>query len=159
MSAPTSGPSSLGIRPLGSLVRFAWGNLVALLLEATLGVGLNLYVSLLSSPTYVQVFASVPLLTAHIALGFLLVVATGVFVVLSRRAGVPGLTWRAALVLLFVLVALQEGFSYTFTGTPAFSSGMALAFLLAAIFEGLVVVHLRRAARSPVPAPTGPTST
>jgi hypothetical protein len=148
MGAPQPTPTSPADGRLGSLSRFAWGNLAALLLEAALGIGLNLYVSVPSSPSYVQVFASIPLLTAHIVLGLLLVLATGALLGLGLRAQVTGLTWRAGLVFLFVLVALQEGFSYTFTGNAAFATGMALAFVLAFVFELLVVMRLRQAARA-----------
>jgi hypothetical protein len=136
----------------GRLLRFAVGNLIALLLEAVIGVGLNIYVTVPSSPSFMQVFVSIPLLTAHIALGFLLVAAAGALFALGRRAGVPGLGWRTGLVLLFVVIALVEGFSYVFTNNNAYSAGMAVAFLLALVFEVLVILHLRRAARSPTPA-------
>ena len=148
MTSSVPGSAAIPANPAGRLSRFATGTALGLVIEAALGIGLNLYVSVPSSPSYAQVFVSIPLLTVHILLGFLLVVATGVFLVLARRSGIPGLTWKAALAFLFVVVALQEGFSFTFTQNTAFSSGMAVAFVLALVLELLVVVDLRRHSRS-----------
>lgn len=154
---PWSATPSSAPRPVPpSLARFAWGNLVALLLEAILGLGLRAYVSLTSPPTFVRLFASIPLLTAHILLGFLLLLATAYFLVAARRTKMPGLTWRAAAVLLFVLLALQEGFSYTYTLNNDYSTGMAVGFVLAFAFQVTVVARLRRPAQAPPASAGGP---
>jgi len=149
-NAPAGAPRTPA--PPQRLVRWAWGTLVGLLLESGLGVGLNVYSLSPSSPTFAKVFVSIPLLTAHIVLGFLLLVASGVFLLQARKSGVAGVPWRAALVVLFVLLAIQEGFSYTFTQNNAFSAGMVVGFLGAAVFQGMVVYQLRRAG----PPTTGP---
>jgi len=152
-SSTAAGPSD---PRRASLVRFAVGNLLGLLVEASLGIGLTLYVTLPSQPSYTQVFVSIPLLTAHIVLGFLLVIAAAGLLVLGRRASISGLSWRTGLVFLFVVVALQEGFSYTFTGNNAFSMGMAASFVLALVLEVMVVAHLRRSAPRPPGTPSPP---
>jgi predicted lysophospholipase L1 biosynthesis ABC-type transport system permease subunit len=144
MAASVPPPPASPIPELPRLGRFALGNLLGLLLEGFLGVGLAAYVSLASPPTFVQLFASTPLLTAHIVLGFLLVVAAALFLRAGWASGVPGLPWRAAVVLLLVLVALLAGFAYTFTLNDAFASGMAVAFLLAFVVQLWSLIVLRR---------------
>jgi len=139
---PASGPAQPA-PPHGPWNHVSWAIFGVLLVEFALGMGLNLYVTLPQSPTYTQIFVSVPLLSAHIALGFLLLAASAYFVLLARQSGVEGLLWRAILVLVFVLVALQEGFSFTFTGNAAFSAGMALGFLGAVVVQGSIVFLLR----------------
>ena len=143
MTDPPASGLAQPARPRGPWNHVSWAIFGALLVEFVLGMGLNLYVTLPQSPTYTQIFVSVPLLSAHIALGFLLLAASAYFVLLARRSGVEGLLWRAILVLVFVLVALQEGFSFTFTGNAAFSAGMALGFLGAVVVQGSVLLVLR----------------
>jgi len=128
-----------------ALVRTTWGILGALLLENLLGMGLNLYVSLPSSTSFTKVFVTTPLLTAHIALAFLLVAATAAFVLLARRSRIEGLTLRGALAFLSVVVALQEGFAYAFTLNNAYSYGMDVAFVFAVVFEVGILYRLGQA--------------
>ena len=153
MTAAASAPTAPAVP--ASIIRAAWGLLLALLVECVLGIGLNVDVQLPSSPSVTQVFVSIPLLTAHIVLGFLLVVGAGFALVMARRTGVEGLPARAGLVLLFVLIALVAGFAYVFTQTDASSDLMALAFLLALVSQVLLLVR----ARSPRRATTPPAST
>jgi hypothetical protein len=115
-----------------------------LLLQNILGTGLNLYVSLPSSTSFTKVFVTTPLLTAHIALAFLLVAATAAFLVPARRSRIDGVTVRGVLAFLSVVVALQEGFAYTFTLNNAYSYGMDIAFLFAVAFEVGILYHLAR---------------
>lgn len=127
-----------------ALLRWSWGILGALLLQNLLGMGLNLYVSLPSSTSFTKVFVTTPLLTAHIALAFVLLGATAAFLVLARRSRLDGLTARAGLALLSVVVAVQEGFAYTFTLDNAYSYGMNIAFLFAVGFEVAILYRLAR---------------
>jgi hypothetical protein len=136
----------------------AQGTLAGLLLEGILGLGLAFYVGLPSSPTVAQVFVSIPLLTAHIVLAFLLVAATAYFLLVARRSGGNGSTWRAAAVLLLVLVALQEGLSYSFTQNSVFSDGMALAFVLAVVVQASLLSVLRGPRARPADARSPGTS-
>lgn len=122
----------------------AWGILVLLVVEAIIGVGVSLYVSLPSSPTYAQVFVSYPLLTAHIVVALLLLGATAHQVVRARRSGVVGLLWKTVLTFLFVLLAIQEGLSFSFTQNNMFVGGMVVGFLGALLVQIWVLVALRR---------------
>lgn len=154
-SATGAPPSSRG--PFPKVIGEATGILGALVLEAILGVGLSLYVTLPSAPTVTQVFASIPLLTAHIVLGFLLLGGSVHLLYRVRRGGVAGATWRAGLVVLFLLLAIQEGFSFAFTQNNAFVGGMVIGFLGALVVQVSLVVVLRRwraGGNAPNPPPT-----
>ncbi len=134
-------------------MRHAGGILVALIVEAILGAGLTA-TTIPSSPTVTQVFASIPLLTAHIVLAFALVAGTLYFLLVAVRSDVDGLVWRGAVAALFVLVALANGFAFTFTGNNAYSMGMLGAFLLALIGQVLVLLRIRQIPAAPVPGTT-----
>ncbi len=159
MTTETARPSPSSDQLARRLVRWTWGILGALLVQNVLGMGLDLYVSLPSSLPFTKLFVTAPLLTAHVVLAFLLVVATAAFAVSARRSRIDGLTWRAVLAFLAVLVALQEGFAYTFTLNPGYSFGMDLAFLFAVAFEVGILFLLAgergRASRSAGPSVPG----
>ncbi|MGI0053466.1 MAG: hypothetical protein ACREC5_03090 [Thermoplasmata archaeon] len=103
-------------------------SLALLVAQNLLGIGLNLYISLPTPPTFVEVFVSVPLLTAHIAVAFALFGLAVVLVREARRTGVPRATALSALMLAFLTLAIQEGFAFTFTADNAFSLGMEVGF-------------------------------
>jgi hypothetical protein len=134
----STGPSSR------RLVRWAWSALGLLLVESLLGVGLNLYAALPSAPSVAQIFVSVPLLTAHIALAFFLLASTLAYVIVVRRNGVPGVLLRSIAVFLFVLVAVQEGFAYVFSQNAAFSFGMTVGFVGAVGVQASLLYTLGR---------------
>jgi hypothetical protein len=146
MVATSSAPSSLPTRPPMGLVRWAWALFGGLLFQAFLGMGLNLYVVVPSSPTFTKIFVSSPLLATHIVLGFLLLAVALVSLLRVRGRGLVGIPWRAALVVVFLLLAIQEGFSYTFTLNDAFSYGMVVGFLGAVAFQAGVLYQLGRLA-------------
>ncbi len=146
---------SQGPAPVERLTRQSVGLLLALVVQAILGFGLSLYVSVPASISVTRVFVSIPLLTAHIVLGFLLLIGTAFLIWSCHRSGVPGLTVRAVLAFLAVLVAIQEGFAYTFTLNNDYSLGMLLAFLVALAFVALIVVRLR-GSRAPAAVPAAP---
>lgn len=125
MPSSTGGPRTSGWR----LERVAWISLLLLVAQNVMGTALNLYISLPSSPTFLQVFVSVPLLTAHIATAFVLVGLGAALVILSRRSTIPRSTSVSAVALVSLIVAVQEGFAFTFTQDNAFSLGMEVAFL------------------------------
>ena len=128
------------------------------MVQCVLGVALALYVSLPSSQTFLTGFTSVPLLTAHIVLGFLLVAVAAYATVLAWRRRVPGITWLEVLTLLFLLFALQEGFAYTFNQDNAYDLGMVVGFLGALVVQAVATYRLTRAPRGPLNG-TAPRST
>jgi len=96
-------------------------------------------------------------LTAHIVLGFLLFGVVAYATVLAFRLRVPGVAGWEGLATLFVLVALQEGFAYTFTQNNAYSLGMVVGFLGALLVQVVVIYRLARRARAVIPgAPSSP---
>ena len=85
------------------------------------------------------VFVLAPLLTIHIANAFLLVLG-GVFLARygwrTRERRLRAISLGA---LASVVVALQEGFAFTFTQNNAFSFGMEMGFLGAMILCGTLL--------------------
>lgn len=140
-------PGSASPYPLNGAVRVAYVVLALLLVQNFIGTALNLYVSIPTSPTFGQVFLSIPVLTLHIANGFLLVALAAMLLILVRRAKVPGTVSWSAIGLVGVTAALQEGFAFTFTQDNAFSYGMETGFLVAVGAEAIVLARLA-AARS-----------
>jgi len=124
-----------------------------LVVESVLGVAIAMYVSLPSSPTFLSVFTSIPLLTAHIVLAFLLVVVAVYATVLAWRLRVSGTTGLEVLTLLFLLFAIQEGFAYTFDQNNMYALGMVVGFLGALVVQVVVVYRLSRTVRMTMPAP------
>jgi len=125
--------------------------------ECVIGIALALYVSLPSSPSFLTVFTSVPLLTAHIALAFLLTIVALYATLLALRLRVPGVAGWEALTTLFLLVAVQEGFAFTFDQNNLYVLGMVVGFLGALVVQGVVIYRLSRkikgAASEPAPSP------
>jgi thiosulfate reductase cytochrome b subunit len=119
--------------------------------QCVLGVALAMYVSLPSSQTALSVFTSVPLLTAHIVIAFLLVAVAAYATALAGRLRLAGTTWLEALTLLFLLFALQEGFAYTFNQINAYDLGMVAGFLGALVVQIVVMSRVVRAARTARP--------
>jgi hypothetical protein len=129
------------------LLRLGWLVLALLVLQNILGIGLNLYVALPSGPSFVTVFASIPLLTAHVSVAFLLVGLVAYAAFVAQRNRVAGVAWVEGLELLAVVVAVQEGFAFTFTQNNAFSLGMEVAFVGAFATQAVVLYRLARAGR------------
>ena len=124
-----------------------------LLVECVIGIGLAMFVNLPSSPSFLTVFASIPLLTAHIVLAFLLFLLALYATVLTYRLRVPGVAWIEALVTLFLLFAIQEGFAFTFQQNNAYVGGMVVGFLGAFVVQVVALLRLRRGARTAVANP------
>jgi hypothetical protein len=131
-------------RPVDRLATLGWIGLALLVVQNMLGTALNLYVLLPAFSTIGQVFVSVPLLTAHISLAFVLVGLAGYFLIVARGSGARGIVLPAALVLVFLAAAVQEGFAFTFTGNNIFSYGMEVGFLGAVLFQAVVLFRLGR---------------
>ncbi|MGI0129247.1 MAG: hypothetical protein ACREEC_03710 [Thermoplasmata archaeon] len=125
-----------------SLLGWAWGIFGVLLLENVLGMGLNLYVTLPSTVTFTRLFVYTPLLTAHIAIAFVLFGSAVYLLLLARRSRIVGLPWRSAALVLSLVLAIQEGFTFTFTQNNAFSYGMEIGFLGAVAFQASILFLL-----------------
>jgi hypothetical protein len=149
-------PSIASASGVTMLQRQSLGLLLALVVQAVLGVGLTMYVAVPPSISVTKVFVSIPLLTAHIVLGFALLAGTAYLLWACYRRGPAGVTWPAALAFLATLVAIQEGFAYTFTLNNDYSVGMVVAFLVALVAVGWVAYRLRGAAAPTSPAAPAP---
>lgn len=138
----------------GALRRQSVGLLFGLIVQAILGAGLNLYVTVPASISVTRVFVSIPLLSAHIVLGFALLAGTAYLLYVGWRRGPAGVTWRAAVAFLAVAIAIQEGFAYTFTLNNDYSIGMLVAFFVALFAVASIAYRLRipTPAASPAPA-------
>ncbi len=139
------------------LRHLGWVLFGLLVVECVIGIALAMYVSLPSSPSFLTVFTSVPLLTAHIALAFLLTIVALYATLLALRLRVPGVAGWEALTTLFLLVAVQEGFAFTFNQNNLYVLGMVVGFLGALVVQGVVIYRLSRkikgAAGEPAPSP------
>lgn len=135
-------------RRLESMVQLGFWLLGLLLIQNVIGMALNLYLTLPTGPTFAEVFLSIPVLTLHILVAFLVVGLAAVALVFLRRLKLPRLLGWASLTLVGVVVALQEGFAYTFTQETAYSYGMEIGFLTAVGAQVLVLYHLSAARAS-----------
>lgn len=128
-----------------------------LLVECVIGIALATYVSLPSSPSFLTVFTSVPLLTAHIALAFLLTVVALYATLLALRLRVTGVAGWEALTTVFLLLAVEQGFAFTFNQNNMFVLGMVVGFLGALVVQGVVIYRLSRKIQTtetePAPSP------
>ena len=106
------------------------------------------YVTLPSSPSYLTVFASIPLLTAHIVIAFLLLAVAAYATVLAFRLHVRTVGGLEALATVFLLGAIEQGFAYTFTQNNNYSLGMVGGFVGALVVEIVVLLWLSRKVRS-----------
>ncbi|MCI4344044.1 MAG: hypothetical protein L3J87_00255, partial [Thermoplasmata archaeon] len=85
------------------------------------------------------VFVLNALLTVHIAGAFLLVVGGVLLARYGWRTRLPRLRAVSLGALVSVIVALQEGFAFTFTQDSIFSFGMEMGFLGAMILCGALL--------------------
>lgn len=145
MSPPSSSVDRLG--KLNRIVRWTGVLLGLQILQNLIGMALNLYVTVPTSPTFAEVFLSIPVLSFHILNGFLVVALAAVLLVLVRRVAVAGVTGWAVVLLVGVVVALQEGFAFVFTQDNAYSYGMEVGFLVA-VAASAGVLYRVTAARS-----------
>lgn len=114
---------------LRSLRQFAWIGLLLLVVQNATGLLLNLYVSLPIPGSIAAVFVLAPLLTIHIANAFALVAGGALLARYGWRTGAPRLRAASLGALISIVVALQEGFAFSFTQNNAFSFGMESGFL------------------------------
>jgi hypothetical protein len=112
---------------------------VLLVVQNATGIVLTLYVALPIPGSFGGVFALSALLTVHIVNAFLLVVGGVLLARFGWRTRVPVLRAVSLGALVSVVVALQEGFAFTFTQDTAFSFGMEMGFLGAMILCGALL--------------------
>lgn len=122
-------------------------------MQCIIGVGVAVLVTLPSSPSFMTVFTSIPLLTAHVVLALLLIVVALYATVLAYRLHLPGIAGWEALATAFLLFASQEGLAFTSTQNNAYSLGMVLGFLGALFVQVVVIYRLGRKPREPVSVP------
>jgi heme A synthase len=145
------------MRPLDRMRRLAWGLLGMLVLENLLGIFANLYVTLPSSNAIQSIFTSYPVLALHVVLAFVMVAAAAFLVVFAHRNGYRRFRNLGALEVVFLAVAIQEGFAYAATLDSAFSLGMDVAFLLAVIVD-VRLLTLLAGGSDPPPTAGAPTA-
>jgi hypothetical protein len=145
--------ASSSYRAIGRLLHLGWVLLGLLLIECVIGVALAVYVTVPSSPSFMTVFASIPLLTAHIVLAFLLTAVALYATLLARRLRVPGVAAWEALAVLFLLVAIEEGFAFTSSQNNSYVLGMVVGFLGALLVQVVVIYRLTRRSHQPAKAP------
>jgi hypothetical protein len=121
-------------RRISALRRAAFAAFVMLVVQFSVGIYVNLYVTVPKADHgrgFGQAIANGPAgLTLHIALGLLLILAAGGFLVQAIRARQPALIAAAVLGLLAMLGAAGSGGTFTSSGHS--SASMAMAALAAA---------------------------
>jgi hypothetical protein len=122
-----------------SLRQYAWVGLLLLVVQNATGIVLTLYVVLPIPSSFGGVFVLNALLTVHIANAFLLIVGGVLLARFGWRTRVLRLRAVSLGALVSVIVALQEGFAFTFTQDAAFSLGMEMGFLGAMILCGALL--------------------
>lgn len=124
---------------LRSLRQFAWVGLLLLALQSVTGLYLNLYIDLPALSNPASVFALTPVLTLHVASALLLLVGGAFLLLYGWRTHVPRLRAISLGAFLSIVVAIQEGFAFVATQSPAFSFGMELGFLGAMVLCGTLL--------------------
>jgi hypothetical protein len=139
------------------LRRMSWALLASLVLENLLGIFANLYITLPTGNAILAIFTSIPVLAVHVVLGFLMLALAATMVVVANRAGFRRVRNTAALEVVLLALAIQEGFAFAATHDNAFSFGMEVAFVLAvAAVAGLL--SLLSGGPEPAVADGAPTS-
>ena len=124
------------------LRRQAWGLLALLVLENLLGIFANLYITLPAGNAIEAIFTSFPVLTVHVVNGFLMLALAATMVVSTHRAGYRRLRNVAIFEVVFLAVAIQEGFAYSATQNNLFSFGMEAAFVFAVVGVATLLYRL-----------------
>jgi protein-S-isoprenylcysteine O-methyltransferase Ste14 len=112
--------------------------------EAVIGTVVSRLITLPTSPSVAQVFLSIPVLTAHIIIGFLLVGLAIYLLTLVRRSRLGEAVVPAVLVLVFLILALLNGFAFTFRPDIVFTLGTLCGFWGALILAVLLVSRFGR---------------
>jgi uncharacterized membrane protein len=121
-----------------------WSLLGLLAVEFALGMGVNLFVTLTlpaGYPGVLGVIGSSPLLSAHAAIAFLLLILSAVLIAWSGSP-LSGRLRGLGIVLAVTLVAtIFVGYSFVESQSNALSYGMALGFITALLLV-VALVHL-----------------
>lgn len=142
------------------IVPWAWTVLALLLVQNVLGIYLNLYVPLPPSNDLAILLASYSVLAMHVAVGFLILGATGVVLFLAARTRRVVL-WAPALGgLAFALLAFSSGVEFTIGGQDDLYSFIMEILFLGVVGADVLVLYAasrphaspEREARSSVPA-------
>jgi heme A synthase len=151
MSTPSVRPVAAEFPRMRQLRRMAWALLVLLILESLLGIFANLFITLPCGDAIVPIFTSIPVLALHVFDGFAMLLLAAYFLLLAHRAGLRRLRNVAALEVLFVAFAIQEGFAFAATQNNDYSFGMEVGFLLAILGVARLLYLL---GHQPVDVPT-----
>jgi len=146
-SPPPADPSPVP-RSLARLRHLGLVLLGLLVVQCIIGFAVTMYVSLPSSPSYLAVFASVPLLTAHIVIALLLLAVALYATALAIRLQVRTIGALQAVATILLLGASEQGLAFSFTANNNDSLGMLGGFVGALILEIVVLLWLSRRARS-----------
>jgi len=121
---------------------------IVLIIQFTLGIGVNLYVTLPAAghPGHASWFGNGALLALHASLGMFLVLAAIFVLVRAVMARNATLIVTSAAGLVAILLAFFFGSSFTDKLTNGYSLGMAIAFAaaLACYTVGLYAASTRR---------------
>jgi len=122
--------------------------LIVLIVQFTVGIGVNLYVTLPTAghPRHSSWFGNGPLLALHASLGMLLVLAAIFVLVRAIMARNVTLIVTSAAGLAAIFVAFFFGATFAEKLTNGYSLGMAIAFAVALVCYaiGLYAVGTRR---------------
>jgi hypothetical protein len=129
--------------------RWAWVLLGLLLLENLVGIFATLYISLPRVNAILSIYRSYPILGLHVSIAFLMVAIAAYLVVFAHRNGYRRIRTWAAWEVVFLAVAIQEGFAFAATLDDVFSFGMELAFLLAVLAVVRLLTLLGRSVEWP----------
>jgi hypothetical protein len=135
-------------RRLSRLRRASFSAFVALVVQFTLGIYVNLYVTVPDADRghgIGQAIANGPAgLTLHIVLGLLLILAALEFLVLAARARQPALIAAATLGLLAMIGAAASGSAFVGSGKDGASMAMAALAAVGLLCYGTSVFLLPR---------------
>jgi hypothetical protein len=155
MEAPRG--NGLDDRKRTQFARMAWGLLGLLVIENLLGTFATLYITLPAGNAILAIFTSYPVLAVHVANGFLMLAAALFLTYRAHQSGAIDLRNAAALEVVFLAIAIQEGFAFAATGNNLYSYGMDTAFLFAVLAVARMLFVLGRTPHSP-PTAGMPTS-
>ncbi|MCI4325597.1 MAG: hypothetical protein L3K00_06930 [Thermoplasmata archaeon] len=133
MGEPAPSPGTMSDRTRLRFARMAWGLLGLLVIENLLGIFATLYITLPSGNAIPAIFTSYPVLALHVANGFLMLAAALFLTYRAHSIGAFPLRNAAALEVVFLALAIQEGFAYAATQNNVYSFGMDFAFLMAVL--------------------------
>jgi hypothetical protein len=149
MVDPAHSLVSLDERRHHQFARMAWGLLGLLVIENLLGIFATLYITLPSGNAIPAIFTSYPVLAVHVANGFLMLLAAIFLTYRAHQSGEMDLRNAAAFEVVFLAIAIQEGFAYAATQATIYAFGMDFAFLLSVLAVARMLFVLGRNPQGP----------